>query len=299
MSYLCLDVGGTEIKAGSIGADGALNGSIRSFPSCAKESKEIILQNIMHILSSLQQNTSDHVSGVGLAFPGPFDYDNGVSLLQGLDKFEALYKINIKLELEKRFKEHPNFTKDNIPIIFENDVTAFALGASLLPELRNYTKGMYVCIGTGCGSAFLNDGQPLDSSTKGVPKNGWLYPMPFRDSILDDYLSKRGLMRLSAEILGYEADGKTLAQLASSGDPAAIKCFYEFGLLILDGLRPVLEGFQPDCLVLGGQIMKSADLFADAIRNYCIKHNILCLTTSETSLHTIIGLSRKFPALQH
>src|SRR5215207_3029952 len=31
---------------------------------------------------------------LGLAMPGPFDYENGICLIKGLDKYEHLYGLN-------------------------------------------------------------------------------------------------------------------------------------------------------------------------------------------------------------
>ena len=37
---------------------------------------------------------------------------------------------------------------------------------------------------------------------KGVPENGWIYQQPFGDSILDDYLSVRGLEQICLAVRG-------------------------------------------------------------------------------------------------
>src|SRR5687767_11621567 len=41
---------------------------------------------------------------VGIAMPGPFDYENGISLIKGLDKYEALYKLNVKELLSQKLE---------------------------------------------------------------------------------------------------------------------------------------------------------------------------------------------------
>jgi glucokinase len=39
--------------------------------------------------------------GIAFAVPGPFDYEQGVSLLR--HKFAALYDVNLRREFESRF----------------------------------------------------------------------------------------------------------------------------------------------------------------------------------------------------
>lgn len=77
--------------------------------------------------------------------------------------------------------------------------------------------------------AFLENGEALKKKTEAVPENGWIYNSAFRDSILDDYLSVRGLKRLSREIMGEEMDGKRLSELCSEKNPGALKVYREFG----------------------------------------------------------------------
>lgn len=61
---------------------------------------------------------------IGIAMPGPFDYENGVSLmLQG--KFRSIYEVNIKEELARRLKINKN------QIHFINDAAAFLEGKYL------------------------------------------------------------------------------------------------------------------------------------------------------------------------
>lgn len=42
------------------------------------------------------------MKGIRLAFPGPFDYEQGICLMKGLDKYDRLYGINLRQVFSER-----------------------------------------------------------------------------------------------------------------------------------------------------------------------------------------------------
>ena len=87
---VCLDVGGTEIKAAALTPTGTLLSPILQVPAQAQEGAEALLAHFTEVIHALHQ--PGHVlSGVSFAFPGPFDYAQGICLLRGLNKYDALY----------------------------------------------------------------------------------------------------------------------------------------------------------------------------------------------------------------
>ncbi len=281
---LCLDVGGTEIKGAALGEEGALLGKLTHFPAHSQESAPFLLDHFTAILRQLTPEDGS-VSAVGLAFPGPFDYEKGICLIRGLKKYDALYGMELGKELALRLylPRHP---------FFLNDVQGFALGEMGFGAAQGAQKAMFVCIGTGCGSAFGWEGNLADASVPGVPPDGYLYPVPFLEGCIDDYISRRGLKRLSQEILGEALEGKELAQRVQQGQEGARECFARFGLRLRDALLPFLESYGPQVLCLGGQITRSGPLFLGPLQEACHARNISLSVTADTSLRTIQGLYR-------
>ena len=178
--YILLDVGGTEIK-GSVSDRNGVRTKIRKFPAQAQKSTEKILDNFAKICRELMREADGSVVGVGMAIPGPFDYENGISRMQGLNKYDAIYGIPLEREIKARVPE-----LGSARFLFLHDIEAFALGESWYGNCRDVDKILCVCIGTGAGSAFVENGKTVKTG-KGVPENGWIYQQPFGDSILDDY----------------------------------------------------------------------------------------------------------------
>ena len=242
--YILLDVGGTEIK-GSVSDRNGVRTKIRKFPAQAQKSTEKILDNFAKICRELMREADGSVVGVGMAIPGPFDYENGISRMQGLNKYDAIYGIPLEREIKARVPE-----LGSARFLFLHDIEAFALGESWYGNCRDVDKILCVCIGTGAGSAFVENGKTVKTG-KGVPENGWIYQQPFGDSILDDYLSVRGLEQISLAVTGKVWSGKELYGLVKAGNMEAEEVWRRFGADVAAGLLPVLEEYQPDLLLLG------------------------------------------------
>lgn len=279
--YLCMDVGGTELKAAAVATDGTI-GPLRHFPAMADADAPTLLAHFAEVLQAVRP-AGEEVRGARLAFPGPFDYARGICLLQGLAKYDALYGVNLHEELAARL----GFDD----ILFANDASAFGLGEMAFGEAKGAARGLFICIGTGCGSAFGVNGRLAAPGTPGVPASGFLYDAPFLDSCIDDYISRRGLLALSGEYLGEELDGLALSQRAGAGDEAAARCFLAFGQRVRQALEPFLRDFAPEVLCLGGQITKSADLFLPPLAARCRDAGIRLYVTQDTSRRVLQGLT--------
>lgn len=282
--YLCLDVGGTVIKAAPVSSDGVLLAPISRFPSGASGSREEILDHLAGICrQTLPENGSP--AGIRFAFPGPFDYQEGICLMRGLQKYDSIYGVNLRQALSGLL---------GVPgdrFLFCNDAAAFALGEMRRGNGAGVHRFLCVCIGTGCGSAFGVDGTLAPEGYPGVPPQGYIYPLPFLDGCIDDYLSRRGLMALSRARLGAAEDGKGLSRRAAQGDTSAKACFLEFGARIRDALIPIADAFHPEVLCLGGGITGSGELFLPPLRRACQDRGVRLAVTKDTSLRTIEGLS--------
>lgn len=267
---LAFDVGGTYIKTGIVRSDGTIVEPIDSYPARSGDTKEALLRHFTALIQGQARRVPAWLTirGVGLAFPGPFDYERGICLIRGLNKFEALYGVNLKEELTERIAAIPKLQgrwSTSPAIAIENDAALFALGENAFGAGRSYAKTICLTIGTGFGSAFVNRGQ-LVKRGEGIPENGWLYRLPYRDGIMDDYISRRGIVRLAKEMgiegaAGGDEDVKRLAERARSGESLPVQLFRTFGERLKEALTPFIESFRPNAVIIGGQIARSADLF--------------------------------------
>lgn len=291
--YLALDVGGTGIKGSFFSETGEnLCQEIMEFDAKSKGTREEIFANLIEILDQLLDRAGEaEIVGMGMAFPGPFDYHKGISRIQGLGKYEEIYGLSIPWELRSRYKNarHADCLGEEIPMIFVHDVEAFALGECAWSKVLSQGNVMHICMGTGAGSAFTRKGE-IVKNDDAVPVNGWIYDTPFRDGIIDEYLSARGLETLSRRIFGKEKSGRELAFLAGQGESRALYVFEEFGICLKEAAQIFLDSFQPDAVTLGGQIAKSFAYFGGSFLRECERRGISLHVTSDTSKSILKGL---------
>ncbi|WP_183580560.1 ROK family protein [Mucilaginibacter sp. X5P1] len=245
---LTTDIGGTHITSAI----------------CNLELKMIIPESLIRV-EVFSKDTADHifaawnmafrhsvanspgaVMGMGVAMPGPFDYENGISYIKGLDKYESIYGLNIK----KQFAESLNLNSLNIR--FRNDAESTIAGEIIAGAGQKYNDVVGITLGTGFGSAFSKNKITRDINW-GSDK--------YKNSIADDYFSTRWFLTRYHELSESFIPGvKELAILAEN-DGNAIKVFNEFAVELNAFLKQKLPVFSPQALVICGNIAKANHLF--------------------------------------
>lgn len=285
--YFLMDVGGTTIKVNCLNENSEpLFVTNQEFPAKSQADRETILNNFHEIITKTNQEIIGEgyqLLGVGIAFPGPFDYINGISLMENMRKYDAIYGINLKKLVSQWLLED---FKLEIPIVFENDATAFGLGEYY--QRNTLGRGIYITLGTGCGSAVIAEGKIVRSGY-GLNDQGMVYDTPFKEGTIDDYLSANGLQNLIRAEFKQELSGYQLFLEAEAGNPRALKVFEGFGKWMGEALIPFIEKIKPDELVFGGEISGSLPYFLPSLQAE-LKEPLTVKKTQNTSLATLKGL---------
>lgn len=267
-----LEVGGTHVTAAWVDPDGWQVSDLRRSPLRADGSASELLGDLVRAGTRLGAGPG---ASWAVAMPGPFDYVRGVGRYTGVGKFEGLAGVDIRSTLYEELPHRP------ASISFSNDASAFLIGEWLIGAARGATRCAAVTLGTGIGSAFLDNGRVVDSGPS-VPPEAELHLLLHRDRPLEDWVSRRALLGAYAAALsagtppggaippaGAQAavppggiDVEQLAELARAGDRAASTAFSESFLLLGEVLGPWLERFGADMLVIGGSISAAWDLIA-------------------------------------
>ena len=146
-----------------------------------------------------------------------------------------------------------------MPVVFMHDVTAAVLGEMRFGAAQGYKNIAVITLGTGLGFAHTINGE-IQYSPMGSPLVS-IYNRPYRDGVLEDYVSKRGFLRAYAEVRGEENPSDlTVAMIGGmcgKGDKQALATFENVGKILAEELKPLLEEFNIECLLFGGQISRS------------------------------------------
>lgn len=275
---IALDVGGTSLNSALINEKGLLlEGSLQKTPINSKGSAEEIMGTFVDALGSafkMAQAKDLEVLGIGMGMPGPFDYEQGISLIRGLDKYEAIYGLNLKHEFRKRLN-----LKENFPILLENDTWVFLRGEAWQGAGKDCFRLVGLTLGTGLGSAFMINGQIVVEGPGMRKRNdggrwegdypSWLGGLPYDNGILEEKVSRRGMLLRYKELAKRETPGvdvREIAEMAKKGDRASLRLFIEAGSILGRTILPNVLEFKADCLVLGGRISKSFSLFEKSLK---------------------------------
>lgn len=183
---------------------------------------------------------------IGIAMPGPFDYENGICQIKDQDKYDALFGLNIKNLLAEKLKTEAGYIK------MVNDAGAFLQGEVFGGAGKGCRNVIGVTLGTGLGTSRFHDGVSEDAN---------LWCMPFLDSIAEDYLSTRWFVKRYQELSGdYLPDAKAIADLGKTNAQAK-QIFSEFGYNLGLFLDKFIQLDNPETIILGGNIANAADLF--------------------------------------
>ncbi len=204
----------------------------------------------------------ENIAGIGFAMPGPFDYENGIALFpKEINKYEKLYGLNISEALRKEVN-----LPDNFPVRFVNDAVAFALGEDWIGKTRDCGRSLALTLGTGFGSSFLANSIPVVTGET-VPKHGYVWHLPMEGGIADDYFSTRGLVARYIEKSKKQVSGAKEIADAALTDEIAKAIFEDLGSKLVVLLKPWLQKFGVEVLVVGGNISNAFELFAPAMKN--------------------------------
>lgn len=257
--YLGLDIGGTHVAGALVdGSSGGLvAGSYYRDRLDAGGSREDILAKWRGALETVSQHASGKkITGIGIAMPGPFDYEKGISRIRGLNKYDALYGVDVRAWLTGTMGLPEDF-----PVVFNNDAACFGRGEYWTGAGHGAERMVAITLGTGLGATFLVHGVPVCSGPD-VPEGGLLYHIPYQDQTAEDYFSSRGILKAYHHLTAVSlTEAKQLGLRAEAGEPEALAVLARFGTALGEFMAPWLKAFGAEVLVVGGGISRSSGFF--------------------------------------
>ena len=258
---ILLDVGGTFIKA-ALGEPfkGATEGTFTSTPISSDGTREEIGNAFREAVGGQMKHAAENgftIEAVCVAIPGPFDYNEGIFLMK--HKFASVYGVSFREILAEVIPA-------DMRLAFVHDVNGVLLGAlNADPTLKEGIVGIST-LGTGLGFSYAVKGEIQESPTGSPARSLW--NQPYGEGILEDYVSRRGILKTYSSLGGVLAEGedvKEIADLARKGDETALETFRATGRHYAAGAKAVIAEFGITHVFFAGQIAKSFDLMEEEV----------------------------------
>jgi len=246
-----VDIGGSHIAAAAVEQNKLLSQTyILAKVDSSLEADVIIADWINAIRNVCVETKGDKC--IAVAMPGPFDYENGISLITGMNKYESLYGLNIREIFASQLGIQPS------NIHFFNDAKCFILGEAVAGAAVGFDKIIGITIGTGLGSARCVN-QVAEDVNRGSSA--------FLDGIVEDYLSTRWFTKRYKELTGNMlADVKTLCNLIEE-EAVVDQIFSEFTENLIGFLSVFISDELPEVVVIGGNIAQAASRFLATVKS--------------------------------
>ena len=113
--------------------------------------------------------------------------ENVRAFLGGEWPFQALRNVPLRDEIFAL-----ELLPEKLPIIFQQDVHSFLIGEHWTGSIKGVANAAAITLGTGLGFGLMRNSEILDNG-RGGP-HAVIFNLPFEDGILEDRISRRGII---------------------------------------------------------------------------------------------------------
>ncbi|MDB5020918.1 MAG: hypothetical protein JWQ28_2045 [Pedobacter sp.] len=273
---LGIDIGGSHITAALVDLATRqiiTNSEKRRFVD-SNGSADEILDSWCAVINEAFATSPMVQKSVGIAMPGPFDYESGISLIEDQQKFRSLYQMNLKKALAKRLD------MDALDFAFINDAAAFLQGELFCGAAMNCDRVLGLTLGTGLGAAITEGIEARDAA---------LWDMKFKDGIAEDYLSTRWFLVSYLALTGSEINGVKELLEVQDHRVEVEQLFDQFARNLAEFIQLAALKLDFQFVILGGNISNGYGYFLPRLNK--------CLEESNSGIVVKVALLKEEAAL--
>ncbi len=252
-TYICIDIGGTNIKYGTIEESGRILTS-KETPTEAQLGGPGILRKVTSIIEEYLPTISP--VGVCISSAGVVDCRKG-EIIHAADTIPDFKGTAFKATVEERY---------HLPCEVENDVNCAALAEHYAGAAKGTSSSLCLTIGTGIGGAMIVNNQIHHGFCYSGCEVGYMHMM-------GSSFQKLGASSILVEKVqtwennfSPKINGKYIFQKAKEGDKNCIRAIDEMVDVLGMGIANICYIINPEIVVLGGGIMAQKDYLYDKIR---------------------------------
>ena len=266
MRISVFDIGGTFIKHGLF--DGAALSEVRQIPTEAHLGADHLIAALADILrEELQEAPLD---GIGISTRGQVDTAAGRIIYDPPEVIPGYSGTCLRQKLQSALDCD---AIANLPITVENDGNCAALAENRVGAAKGFADCICVVFGTAIGGAILSDHQVYHGCGYSAGEFGMMqFPDGYGGSMYyENYASVTQLVELVSAAEPSLTDGRKIAAALKASDAGAVttpvsEAVDTWAQRAALGLSSLIHIFNPPCLVLGGGIMESPEIFRRVCR---------------------------------
>ncbi len=261
-----VDIGGGKIALGVVARRGEVT-ELEEYPTLAQRGPEAIIVELIQRLAELREKAESEPLAIGVGICGQVSMDRGAVLsspnLPGWDNVPLRDRLERGLEL---------------PVVVGNDVNVIALGEWSQTTGQEVRDMVVVFIGTGLGGGVVADGRLLTGhlghaaeighttivvdgrecscGNRGCLEayvGGWALAKQARQAAERDPELGAGIIERAGGLDRIRSE--TVAEAFDDGDDLAAQIVEEAGHHLGAGMVGVVNGFNPQRLVIGGGVI--------------------------------------------
>jgi predicted NBD/HSP70 family sugar kinase len=202
------------------------------------------------------------VMGIGVSIPGEVDARAGICLQSPRFGWHNLAFGQLLGE------------KVHVPVWIDDDVNAFAVAQKLFGAGRNHRHFVALAVGTGIGSSLVIDGEIYHGARSVAGKFGHITSVPGgrlcecgRHGCLMAHAAEPFMLEMWREKSGVaSASRPNFAAAVEAGDEGAMAILEEAGARIGRHLADLVDLFDPEVIVVGGEAVQFGEALIGPIR---------------------------------
>lgn len=204
--------------------------------------------------------------GIGVGVPGMVDEDGVVLFAPNL----GWEMVHLRSMLEEHFA---------IPVIIDNEANSGALGELHFGRGQDVRHLLYISAGSGIGSGIIISGELYKGSRGYAGETGHMSieaeGMPCScgsRGCWELYASEKAYDLAASELPAYQT--RELVRHAAEGDEAARSQFRVMGNYLGIGLTNLINGFNPELIVLGGALSEAREWLEEPMQQVVAKRTL-------------------------
>ena len=264
-----IDIGGSHVGIGLVDNNGSIVIKEEKFfkdkTNIEKQIEEFITEKVIQI------GLIHNIEMIGIAIPGTVSKNKIVKAVNlGLSDYDLAGNLEKKLKIKVRLK---------------NDAKCAALAEQKYGELANYDDSIFLCIGTGVGTAVIHDGIMLEPDD--VPGFEFSHTIIQKDGELcncgkkgcfETYASLKRFKQKISDRFGLNTlSGKVIREFIYQNPDNEdlnnmIKEYIEY---LSIGISNIINIFEPDAICIGGSFAEYENIFKVSLEKALLEGNLL------------------------